>query len=349
MTHYTLPVNSKNHLTLTHTFKGDIIVERQGLPGESSITEVITFGYRRLPLRERDGSCTVKISKDHGRGLATVGVDLHTSGGSVPFKKATVSLSWSVDGVHAKRFDLNLCGETRKQGNTNLNSVWEYGRDRVDVSLQIDADLDEDEEDKVDDFGGNEENSLASDFGARLNDDYLSDIKVVAGKSSFHCHKFVLASRSDVFKAMFSHDNVKECVDKEIILEEDPAIVQQFLEFVYSDEVLEFVYSDEVKRGLEENSAAKLLLMGDKYNVQRLKKTCHRFLVKECCMDTKNCCKFLVIANLTNCDILEKKCCAFIIENVAEVMKTEGWAEISRDHPKLFQVILEKNATALSR
>lgn len=105
-----------------------------------------------------------------------------------------------------------------------------------DLCLKIVADLDKDEDvDEVDDFDDDEENSLASDWRARFNDDCLSDIKVIAGESSFSCHKIVLPSRSDVFKAMFSHSNVKECVDGELIMEEDPDIVETFLEFLYTD------------------------------------------------------------------------------------------------------------------
>jgi hypothetical protein len=87
--------------------------------------------------------------------------------------------------------------------------------------------------------------------------------------------------------------------------------------------------------------------MGDKYNVQKLKNTCHRFLVEEY-TDIDNCCKVLVTAYLTYCDILGKECCAFIGENVAEVIKTEGLADMGRTHPKLFKVIIVKNATTWS-
>jgi hypothetical protein len=300
------------------------------------IWEEITFGYRREFRDKKDGKCTVEITKKQQFGKAKVVVRLQ-SGGMVLFKKATVTLSWT-NRLGLQKVVLNFsesqCVDRHDGACASVLCCL-----RNDLCLKIVAVLhedDEDKEDKVGDFDDDKENSLASDWGARFNDDYLSDIKVIAGKSSFHCHKLVLASRSDVFKAMFSHGNFKESVGGEIILEEDPANVEQFLKFLYTDEVK-----------LDENNAAKLLLIGDKYNVQKLKNTCHRFLVKEQ-MDTDYCCKVLVIANLTHCDILENKCCAFICKNLAKVMKTEGWAEISRDHPKLFQVILEKNATALS-
>jgi hypothetical protein len=51
-------------------------------------------------------------------------------------------------------------------------------------------------------------NSLGSDLDVLFKDGFLPDIKVVAGQTEFPCHKIILASRSDVFKAMFSHSNV---------------------------------------------------------------------------------------------------------------------------------------------
>jgi hypothetical protein len=111
MTHYFLPVNSKNQLTLTHTFKVDSRRFR-------SIRERITFIYRCLGVVR---SCTVKIPKKYlpVDGGAMVSVDL-LSGGPVPFKKATATLSWAVDD-YLKRVDLNLCDKTHCD-----DSVWDH-------------------------------------------------------------------------------------------------------------------------------------------------------------------------------------------------------------------------------
>ena len=38
----------------------------------------------------------------------------------------------------------------------------------------------------------------------------FSDVTLVCGEKQFPCHKFILSARSDVFKAMFSHENTKE-------------------------------------------------------------------------------------------------------------------------------------------
>jgi hypothetical protein len=109
-------------------------------------------------------------------------------------------------------------------------------------------------------------NSLAYDLADRLtlDDDHLSDIDVVAGDKIFHCHKVILASRSDVFGAMFSHDNVKECLEGKIVLEDDTGVVELFLQYIYTDDIA---------GSLEEDKAVQVLIMADRYNVPKMKET----------------------------------------------------------------------------
>jgi hypothetical protein len=56
----------------------------------------------------------------------------------------------------------------------------------------------------------------------------------------------------------------------------------------------------------------------------------------------------LLTARRGSYNVLERQCCTFIGKNVGQVMKTEGWAEMSKNHPELFQIIFEKMASAQS-
>ena len=55
---------------------------------------------------------------------------------------------------------------------------------------------------------------ISSTLGDQLSDAFscgsFSDVTLVCGDKRFPCHKFILSARSDVFKAMFSHENTKE-------------------------------------------------------------------------------------------------------------------------------------------
>ena len=54
------------------------------------------------------------------------------------------------------------------------------------------------------------ENQLSKDLERSLDSSAYADISVVCGKKEFKCHKFLLASRSSVFKAMFESN----CLEK---------------------------------------------------------------------------------------------------------------------------------------
>jgi len=42
-----------------------------------------------------------------------------------------------------------------------------------------------------------------------------ADMELICEDESFPCHKFVMAARSDVFRAMFSHD-MKESIESKV-------------------------------------------------------------------------------------------------------------------------------------
>jgi speckle-type POZ protein len=95
------------------------------------------------------------------------------------------------------------------------------------------------------------------------------------------------------------------------------------------------IFTDQV--ALDEEIAAKLIVMADKYNVKCLKTVCSHFLGAN--INANNCYNILLTARMTNCDILEKQCGTFLIKNVAEVMRTKGWEEMGSSHPEVFKII----------
>jgi hypothetical protein len=168
-----------------------------------------------------------------------------------------------------------------------------------------------------------EKDSLATSLASRLklDNDHLSDIDVVAGDRVFHCHKLILASRSDVFAAMFSHGNVKECQEGKVVLDEDSNVAELFLKFLYSDQI---------DGSLDEDNAVQMLMMADRYNVTKMKKTCSTFLAKK--ITVENVASILITGRRGNCSKLENIACSFIAKNVASVKKTEAWKKMVEDH-----------------
>ena len=52
--------------------------------------------------------------------------------------------------------------------------------------------------------------TLGDQLSEAFNGGDFSDVTLICGEKRFSCHKFILSARSDVFKAMFSHENTKE-------------------------------------------------------------------------------------------------------------------------------------------
>ena len=95
-----------------------------------------------------------------------------------------------------------------------------------------------------------------------INDKRFSDIVILVGPEevAFHCHKIILAKSSDVFAAMFSHEDTVEMEKGEIRIPDiDPKDFGDFLTFLYG--------------GFVENGCnyEVLLALAEKYNVENLK------------------------------------------------------------------------------
>ena len=77
-------------------------------------------------------------------------------------------------------------------------------------------------------------NKSALDLAKAINDlskeTHGADISLVCGEKQFPCHTSILAARSDVFAAMFSHSNTAETASKEVKIDDtDPATLEIFL------------------------------------------------------------------------------------------------------------------------
>ena len=98
---------------------------------------------------------------------------------------------------------------------------------------------------------------LANNYKTMWKKEAFADFKLICEDQVFPCHKFVLASRSDVFEAMFSHKDTTEALTGEAIIKScTPLVLASFLEFLYTDQL-------ENKKCFD---SCELMLLADKYN-----------------------------------------------------------------------------------
>jgi len=164
----------------------------------------------------------------------------------------------------------------------------------------------------------------------------FSDVTLVCEEKMFPCHKVILSARSDVFKAMFSHENTKEGQTNQVdITDTDPDTLEQLLKYIYSDKL-----DCDMP-----NLASSLMRAADKYNIPRLKSLCEEAICNN--IEVSNAADILVLAHMYEATNLKAMAVDFIMNNLNKVSETTAWTNITTgQHPKLlgemFKTLMER-------
>uniref|UniRef100_A0A0K2TV53 Speckletype POZ proteinlike [Cricetulus griseus] n=2 Tax=Lepeophtheirus salmonis TaxID=72036 RepID=A0A0K2TV53_LEPSM len=178
------------------------------------------------------------------------------------------------------------------------------------------------------DFNITDTPTLQEEISTAFTRSELSDIQLKCGSITFHCHKIILACRSDVFSAMFSHTDTKEARTNVVKIEDiDEETLEALLQFIYTDKIHDL-----------NNFASSLLIAADKYNISRLKSLCEQKIAES--IDVSNAADVLVLAHLHEADKLKTATLDFVCENMKSVSETSGWNRITESHPTLMSKVL---------
>ena len=83
-------------------------------------------------------------------------------------------------------------------------------------------------------------NSLSSDLSDAFRCSDFTDMTIVCDKREFHCHKFMLAARSEVFAAMLRHEFLEKQNSRVDVKEIDAETMELLLNYVYTGRVSDF-------------------------------------------------------------------------------------------------------------
>ncbi len=173
------------------------------------------------------------------------------------------------------------------------------------------------------------DDTVGTCFGKMLDDQKLSDVQLLCDGVKFKCHKLVLAARSDVFRAMFSHETTKEAITSEIeITDSSPDAVRQMLKFLYTDECEAM-----------EDHVFGLMPLADKYNLSRLRLKCESWMADNICDD--NAADILRLADMHNLPQLSTVAANYIVRHMEGVKKTEGWERMRKEWPGALAKLVE--------
>lgn len=162
---------------------------------------------------------------------------------------------------------------------------------------------------------------LGQDLAAILNSSQWSDVTLICEGREFPCHKAILASRSPIFNAMFTHQNSREVLTNKVEIEDmEPKVLSELLTFIYTG-------SCSIEEGL--------LAAADKYILPRLKSRCESLLWQK--IDDENCCRILNLADQHSAFQLKKNALDYFFMggDLEAIMKTKGWTGLITTKPHL--------------
>lgn len=171
-------------------------------------------------------------------------------------------------------------------------------------------------QDSTHEFLGLQSNSLSCDMRDAFGSNDFTDMTIVCDKREFHCHKFVLAARSEVFAAMLRHEFLEKQNSRVDVKEIDGETMELLLSYIYTGQVTDF----------KNVSVVELFKAADRYRLDHLKNMCEEELVKR--VEASNAADILSLAHKYNAGPLKSFSLAMISRNVEEVMRTRGWKEL---------------------
>ncbi|GFN99273.1 BTB/POZ domain-containing protein 17 [Plakobranchus ocellatus] len=163
-------------------------------------------------------------------------------------------------------------------------------------------------------------------FSVLFNSSYFSDIKIRVGDQTYYGHKFMLASASTVFGAMFGESPAwEESRQEEITLVEEEACQAVFYDF------LRYFYSASID--MTTDKALPLMFLADKYNVQSLRNACVDYMMKhiEELPDKNKTLTWYHYSKMTGPERLRESCKNFIVSNFSVVLDAPDWPEMESE------------------
>ncbi|KAK3408360.1 hypothetical protein EUGRSUZ_J00615 [Eucalyptus grandis] len=186
------------------------------------------------------------------------------------------------------------------------------------------------------------ESNIGTHFGMLLENMEGSDITFDVWGEKFHAHKLVLAARSSVFRSEL-FDGVGENKQEIVVDDLEPAVFKALLYFIYTDNLPEDEKSVTSCSGhaysMSETLLVKLLAVADRYGVDRLRIMCGSYLCKDISVTTV--CEILALADRYHAKELKAVCLKFAAENLAAVMRSDGFECLKENNVSLQSELLK--------
>ncbi|XP_049798414.1 ankyrin repeat domain-containing protein 65-like isoform X2 [Schistocerca nitens] len=158
--------------------------------------------------------------------------------------------------------------------------------------------------------------AAAVDLGTLLDAGDSAVVTLVAGDTRLAAHRAVLAARSPVFAAVFSHGTLEAAVP-----DVGGPLLRHLVAYMYTLQAPQLARMD-----------PQLLVAADKYGLSGLKAQCEQQLAAQLSVETAVATAVLAIRN--SYSTLKKAAAAFIKTHIMYVMATKGWADALHCQPE---------------
>ncbi|KAI3877405.1 hypothetical protein MKX03_026462 [Papaver bracteatum] len=183
------------------------------------------------------------------------------------------------------------------------------------------------------------DSDIGSHFGMLLENQEGSDIVFNVAGEKFHAHKLVLAARSPVFRDELM-DGMEEDECEVVVKDLEPKVFKAMLHFIYKDALIEdedLVTS--TASCVSDTLVGKLLAAADKYGLVRLRLMCESYLCKDIAINSVA--TTLALADSYHATELKAVCLKFAAENLAAVMRSNGFEYLKENCPALQSELLK--------
>ena len=195
---------------------------------------------------------------------------------------------------------------------------------------------------------------LELDFGALLGSGDMADVTFRVGDEQIAAHRVIVATRSPVFKAMLAQHwsaqpgaaasssssssssseggGAASAIEVEDV---EPAVFKQ---------LLRWLYTGRCEEGAIDAMADHLFMAAAKFGVADLQALASRTMLAA--LDAEKLCDYFALAHAHDDEELKAACAALMVEDMATVVQTEGWARLNKERPRLAGKLMESIAAA---
>ncbi|XP_061396063.1 protein roadkill-like [Musca vetustissima] len=171
--------------------------------------------------------------------------------------------------------------------------------------------------------------TISKDLANILASKEFSDLTLVSqDKIEFNAHKILLCARSEVFAAMFRNDLEEKKTGIIQIEDMNSKLLKELLNYIYTD------------KKIPKEMAADLFVAGNKYAMSGLQEMCENVLIETMSVDTAA--DILLLGDRHSSGRLKSMAVQFAIKNIKSVSMTKSWKRLRANNHDLCTDILEK-------